>query len=140
MKRLMKNGIKGLLALACMLALSACMTPKPTRENLDTTLSDYQKLIRWEQSASSVLFVPENLKQEYTDKLSGYDKVRIVEFNLKKVDMAQDQKSAKVSVEYVYHQATGISIKVLRDVQSWVFSAETQPTGWQLTSMPPSFP
>ena len=58
MKRLMKNGIKGLLALACMLALSACMTPKPTRENLDTTLSDYQKLIRWEQSASSVLFVP----------------------------------------------------------------------------------
>lgn len=140
MNRILRRGLAVMLSLVCLLALGACMTPKPTRENLETTIRDYQKLIRWEESAGSVLFVPEPLKEEYIDKLAGFDKVRIVDLQLKKVDLAPDMMSAKVTVEYVYHQASGINIKVLRDVQSWVFSPETKPTGWQLTSMPPRFP
>lgn len=131
------------LAAVALLILSGCATiaeMKISRETLDNTIRDYQQLIRWQESASAVVFVSEPMIPTYLEKATGYNRVRIVDYRIKSVDFSKEQKKATVVVEYDYHLKSGLTIKTVVDTQKWVYVQNIPSEGWKLTSYPPAFP
>jgi hypothetical protein len=113
---------------------------KITRETLDTSVRDYQQLIRWQEVSSAAFLVSEPMRPEYLEKATGFNRVKVVDYRIKGVDFSKEQKKATVIVEYDYHLKSGLTIKTVVDTQTWQYFDTIEPEGWRLTSYPPAFP
>lgn len=129
-----------LFVVAVLLMLSGCSSMKATRESLDENLRSYNQSLRWQEGPSAVSLVAEVMKPQYLDMATGFNRVRIVDYRVKAVDLKPEQKRATVLVEYDYHLKSGLTIKTVLDTQKWEYVDSVKPEGWRLTSYPPAFP
>lgn len=110
------------------------------RDNLDEKAQEYHRLIRWQETNGSVAYVADALRPAYLERVSVFEKVKVVDFKIKHVDLAPNRETATVSVEYQYHLKNSTNVKTLTDTQKWEFYPDAKPSGWRITSLPPIFP
>ena len=128
------------LAVTVMLMTSGCASMKINRETLNDNVQGYHQLIRWQEVSGAVAFVSEPMQATYLDKVTGLNRVKIIDYRIKSVDFSKEQKKATVIVEYDYHLKSGVTIKTIVDTQIWEYLDTAEPVGWRLTTYPPAFP
>lgn len=127
------------LALALFLLLGGCASLMPLRASLDDSVRDYQRLLRWNESTGAAAYVAGPLQTEYLQRIKPMEKVRIVEYDIKRVVLKEETKKAEVTVEFKYYMLDSATVKSVVDTQKWEYEPDAKPSGWRLTSFPPEF-
>jgi len=72
--------------------------------------------------------------------MAALDKIKIVEYEIKRVELTDKDMKAQVTVEFKYHHLDTIVVKSVVDEQKWEYESEGKQVGWHLISLPPEFP
>lgn len=68
---------------------------------------------------------------------SDFKKFHVISYSPKKIEFSDDKSKAVQTVEIEYYRRDSMRQKVLRDLQEWIYQAETQQ--WILNSGLPQF-
>lgn len=129
-----------LLALAPALLFWGCASMLVPGEMLDSSIRSYQQMIRWQEPNGAAAFVEPEHRAEYLERVAALDKIKIVEYEIKRVELTDKDMKAQVTVEFKYHHLDSIVVKSVVDEQRWEYESEGKQVGWHLITLPPEFP
>ena len=123
--------------LLLMLALAACRSMTGTGEDLQRSVREYNRLLRWQEGGEAVARFVQPLHQpDYLKRPGGDQAPRIVDYRVGAVSWLSPGSVAIVPVELDYYLLPSATVKTVVDSQEWRY---TEGQGWQITSPPPAF-
>ena len=121
------------------LSIEGCASTQKnkTLNTFDERSRLYGRLLRWREYEGAVNMIRHQDESEVKVNLEDYKDVRVTDYEIKKVIMDEDLKTAVVQAEIAYYIETTNSVTKLRDTQNWwyVEDAET----WFLDDDLPAF-
>lgn len=121
------------------LSIEGCASTQKnkTLRTFDERSRLYGRLLRWREYEGAVGMIRHQDESEVKVNFEDYKDVRVTDYEIKKVIMDEDLKSAVVQAEIAYYIETTNTVTKLRDTQNWwyVEDAET----WFLDDDLPNF-
>lgn len=119
------------------LILAACQSMTGTGEDLQRSIREYNRLLRWQEGGEAVTrFVQPGHQPDYLKRPRGETAPYIVDYRVGTVSWLSPGSVAVVPVELDYYLLPSATVKTVVDNQEWRY---TEGQGWQITSPPPSF-
>lgn len=120
-------------------SLGGCATKKKneTLRTFDETTRLYGRLLRWREFEGAVNMIRHQDESSVEVNLDELKDLRVTDYEIKKVVMGEDLKTAEVEADISYYFETTNTVKKLRDTQSWWYLEEA--TKWFLDDDFPAF-
>lgn len=132
-----KGVTRWMYAALVLLVLSACQSMTGTGEDLQRSVSEYNRMLRWQEGSEAVArFVQPRHQPDYLKRSSGEGAPHIVDYRVGTVSWLSPGSVAVVPVELDYYLLPSATVKTVVDSQEWRY---TEGQGWQITSPPPAF-
>ncbi len=123
---------------AMLLVLTACRALNGTGEDLQRSVSAYNRMQRWQEGSEAVArFVVPLHQPDYLRHATGDQAPHIVDYRIGQLTWQTPGSVALVPVELDYYIPPSVTVKTIVDQQEWHY---TEGQGWQITSPPPEFP
>ena len=97
----------------------------------------YGRLLRWREYEGAVAMIRHQDESSVEVNLEDYKDLRVTNYEIKKVAMGEDLKTAVVEADISYYFETTNAVKQLRDTQSWWYAEEAET--WFLDDDLPAF-
>jgi len=119
--------------------LSSCATKKKntTLSTFDSTIRLYGRLLRWKEYEGAVNMIRHQDESSVEIDLDAFKDLRVTDYEVKKVVMGEDLKTAEVEAEISYYYETTNSVETIRDIQSWWYLEDAEE--WYLDDDLPAF-
>jgi len=108
-----------------------------TLSTFDETTRLYGRLLRWREYEGAVNMIRHQDESSVAVNLDKYKDLRVTDYEIKKVVMGDDLKTAVVEADISYYFETTNTVKNLRDTQSWWYLEEAEK--WFLDDDLPAF-
>ena len=108
-----------------------------TLSTFDETTRLYGRLLRWREFEGAVNMIRHQDESSVAVDIEQYDDLRVTDYEIKKVVMGDDLKTAEVEADISYYFETTNTVKKLRDTQSWWYLEEAEK--WFLDDDLPAF-
>ncbi len=132
-----KTTARWMYAALVLLVLSACQSMTGTGEDLQRSVREYNRLLRWQEGNEAVTrFVQPRRQPDYLKRPGREEAPQIVDYRVGTVSWLSPGSVAVVPVELDYYLLPSATVKTVVDSQEWRY---TEGQGWQITSPPPSF-
>lgn len=119
-----------------LLMLAGCATAKEMYYNVDETINEYNRLVRWQQwSAILERYVETGGREAYIEAIPEIRKAQIVDYRVIVKSGNKEDKEQKVQVEFDYYLPPALKLLTVEDRQTWRYTED----GWRLSSSPPTF-
>lgn len=126
-----------LYAALVVLVLSACQSMTGTGEDLQRSIREYNRMLRWQEGSEAVTrFVQPRRQPDYLKRPHGEEAPHVVDYRVGTVSWLSPGSVAVVPVELDYYLLPSATVKTVVDNQEWRY---TEGQGWQITSPPPAF-
>ena len=121
------------------LALQGCASTQKnkTLNSFDETTRLYGRLLRWREYEGAVNMIRHQDESTVEVNLDDFDDLRVTDYEIKKVAMGDDLKTAVVHVEISYYFETTNAVNTIRDTQNWWYLEEAEK--WFLDDDLPAF-
>ena len=121
------------------LSIEGCASTQKnkTLNTFDERSRLYGRLLRWREYEGAVNMIRHQDESEVEVNLEDYKDVRVTDYEIKRVAMGEDLKTAIVEAEISYYFETTNAVKTLRDTQSWWYAEEAET--WFLDGDLPAF-
>ncbi len=124
--------IGGLLMLAASHSLAG------TGEDLQRSVKEYNRLLRWQEGDTAVVRFVQPLRQpDYLQHGPGREPAHVVDYRIGPINWQTPGSVAVVPVEVDYYVPPSVTVKTTLDNEEWHY---TEGQGWQITSAPPEYP
>jgi len=119
--------------------LQSCASTKKnkTLNSFDQTTRLYGRMLRWQEYEGAVNLIRHQDESDVEVNLDGYKDLRITGYEIKKVVMGDDLKTAVVTAEIAYYFEPTNAVKTIRDSQNWWYSEDAEK--WFLDDEFPAF-
>lgn len=123
--------------------LSGCASPitkhkeKKTLTAFDERIKLYGRLLRWEEYEAAVNMVRHKDESPVDKNLERFKNLRVTDYEIKKVALDTEYKSAVVEAEISFYFENTNSVKTIRDIQTWWLYEESNI--WFIDSGLPKF-
>ena len=97
----------------------------------------YGRLLRWKEYEAAINLIRHKDESPVEVNLDAYDDLRIVDYEIKRALINEDNVSAKVEAEISYYFETQNQVKIIRDTQDWWYLEEAE--NWFLDGELPKF-
>ena len=120
-------------------SLGGCASKKKnqTLSSFDETTRLYGRLLRWREFEGAVNMIRHQDESAVDISLDGYEDLRVTNYEIKKVAMGDDLKTAVVEADISYYYETTNVVKEIRDTQNWWYLEEAEK--WFLDDNLPAF-
>lgn len=108
-----------------------------TLSTFDETTRLYGRVLRWRELEGAVNMIRHQDESSVEVNLDDYKDLRVTDYEIKKVVMGDDLKTAVVEAEISYYYETSNVVKTIRDVQNWWYLEEAEK--WFLDDDFPAF-
>ena len=121
------------------LSLNGCASKQKqkTLNTFDERIRLYGRLLRWKEYEGAVNMIRHQDESTVEVNLDEYKDLRVVDYEVKKVTMGDDLKTAVVEADISYYFETTNSVQNLRDTQSWWYIEDAET--WFLDDDLPAF-
>lgn len=121
------------------ISFSGCASKKKnqTLSSFDETTRLYGRVLRWREYEGAVRMIRHQDESSVEVNLDAYKDLRVTDYEIKRVVMSEDLKSAVVEAEISYYYETTNVVKTLRDSQNWWYQEEAEK--WFLDDDLPAF-
>jgi len=121
------------------ISLGGCASKKKnqTLSTFDETTKLYGRLLRWREFEGAVNMIRHQDESSVDVNLDQYKELRVTDYEIKKVAMGEDLKTAEVAADISYYFETTNAVKKIRDTQSWWYLEESEK--WFLDDDFPAF-
>ena len=121
------------------LSIEGCASTQKnkTLNTFDERSRLYGRLLRWREYEGAVNMIRHQDESEVEVNLDDYKDIRVTDYEIKRVAMGEDLKTAIVEAEVSYYFETTNAVKTLRDTQSWWYVEEAET--WFLDGDLPAF-
>jgi len=128
-----------LTAFICLGSFTGCAAKKKnqTLSTFDERIRLYGRLLRWKEYEGAVNMIRHQDESTVEVDLEAFNDLRVTDYEVKKVVMADDLKTAEVEAEISYYFETTNSVQTIRDMQSWWYIEDT--ATWFLDDELPAF-
>ena len=110
---------------------------KKTLTAFDERIKLYGRLLRWEEYEAAVNMIRHKDESPVDKNLDRFKDLRVTDYEIKKVALDSEYKSAVVEAEVTFYFETTNAVKTIRDVQTWWLYEESNI--WFLDSGLPKF-
>ena len=110
---------------------------KKSLNNFDERIKLYGRLLRWEEYEGAINMIRHKDESPVNVNLDDLEDLRITDYEIKKVALDTEYKSAVVEAEITYYFETTNAIKSIRDIQTWWYFEDSEI--WFLDSGLPKF-
>ena len=110
---------------------------KKSLNNFDERIKLYGRLLRWEEYEGALNMIRHKDESPVNVNLDDFEDLRITDYEIKKVALDTEYKSAVVEAEITYYFETTNAIKSIRDIQTWWYFEDSEI--WFLDSGLPKF-
>ena len=123
--------------------LDGCASPitkhkeKKSLNAFDERIKLYGRMLRWEEFEAAINMIRHKDESPVDTNLDRFKNLRVTDYEIKKVALDTEYKSAVVEAEITFYFETTNSVKTVRDVQTWWFFDESEI--WFLDSGLPKF-
>ena len=120
-------------------SLDGCATKKKnqTLSTFDETTRLYGRLLRWREFEGAVNMIRHQDESTVEINLDGFEDIRVTNYEIKKVVLSEDLKTAVVEADISYYFETTNIVKTIRDMQNWWYLEESEK--WFLDDDFPAF-
>ena len=118
----MRRIVKIVAMLFCGLLMAACVPDKGFREEFESSVKGYNRMLRWQEvvGAGQMYMEPEGRETYLTTAESMRRRgVTITDFRILTMEMLSDKKRGDVMVEFDYYALPSYRIKTLTYKQDW---------------------
>ena len=131
----------GLLLLVALFTACAGEALKSTREDLLSSITGYNDLLRRGEFDKAKSFVVESKQAEFDARAKAAQGVKVAEYRLMRTDFETEKGEEIIDVELKYTISPGSEVKTLIDKQKWsfVYVKEEKKKRWRLFSALPEF-
>ncbi len=121
------------------LSIQGCASTQKnkTLNTFDERSRLYGRLLRWREYEGAVNMIRHQDESTVEVDLEEYKDVRVTDYEIKKVAMGEDLKTAVVHAEISYYFETTNAVKSIRDTQNWWYLEEAET--WFLDGELPAF-
>lgn len=133
-----------IMLLFCVIALTGgceSMTNKKICWQLEQNSKSYNHMIRWnEMDKAAVALPPENLRDEFREKVRASKGVKITDVRVKSQECSPRKGEATVLIDIEYYREPSVTVKTIEDLQKWRYVEEEKDERvWRLMTLPPDF-
>jgi len=120
-------------------SLNGCATKKKnqTLNSFDETTRLYGRLLRWREFEGAVNMIRHQDESTVDISLEGFEDLRVTDYEIKRVVMGEDLKTAIVEADISYYYETTNVVQEIRDTQNWWYLEEAEK--WFLDDDLPAF-
>jgi len=120
-------------------SLGGCAAQKKneTLSTFDERVRLYGRLLRWKEYEGAVNMIRHQDESSVEVDLDAFKDLRVTDYEIKKVVMGDDLKTAEVEAEISYYFETTNSVETIRDMQSWWYMEDA--STWFLDDELPAF-
>lgn len=129
--------LSAFLLLPLMLQGCASTQKNKTLNSFDETTRLYGRLLRWREYEGAVNMIRHQDESTVEVNLDDFEDLRVTDYEIKKVAMGEDLKTAVVDVEISYYFETTNAVNTIRDTQNWWYLEEAEK--WFLDDDFPAF-
>ncbi|MEM7402383.1 MAG: hypothetical protein AAF304_10590 [Pseudomonadota bacterium] len=121
------------------LMLQGCASTQKnkTLNSFDETTRLYGRLLRWREYEGAVNMIRHQDESTVEFNLDDFEDLRVTDYEIKRVAMGEDLKTAVVDVEISYYFETTNAVNTIRDTQNWWYLEEAEK--WYLDDDFPAF-
>lgn len=140
----MPKFVKWLSVLISCLLIAACMPAKGIREEFETSVKGYNRMLRWREipAAGPLYVVPEG-RDQYIATAESIKKreVTITDYRILTMDFLEEKLLGDAVVEFDYYVLPSNRIKTLTYKQDWVYRemGKGKERIWKVKSPLPAF-
>ncbi|MEJ2116275.1 MAG: hypothetical protein P8X88_09640 [Gammaproteobacteria bacterium] len=122
-----------------LISLSGCASKQKqkTLSNFDERIHLYGRLLRWKEYEGAANMIQHQDESSVEIELDTYRDLRVTDYEVKKVMMGDELKTAEVEMEIDYYFETTNSVKTIRDKQTWWYNEKAET--WFLNNDFPAF-
>ncbi|MDH3607851.1 MAG: hypothetical protein OEQ24_01245 [Gammaproteobacteria bacterium] len=120
-------------------SLGGCASKKKnqTLSSFEETTRLYGRLLRWREFEGAVNMIRHQDESTVDISLDGIEDLRVTDYEIKRVVMGEDLKTAIVEADISYYYETTNVVKEIRDTQNWWYLEEAEK--WFLDDNLPAF-
>lgn len=120
-------------------SLSGCASKKKnqTLSTFDETTRLYGRLLRWREFEGAVNMIRHQDESSVEVDIDAYEDLRVTDYEIKKVVMGEDLKTAVVEADISYYFETTNAVEKIRDTQNWWYLEDAEK--WFLDDDLPAF-
>ncbi len=120
-------------------SISGCASKKKnqTLSTFDETTRLYGRLLRWREYEGAVNMIRHQDESTVEIDIEAYNDLRVTDYEIKKVVMGEELKTAVVEADISYYFETTNVVKKIRDTQNWWYLEEAEK--WFLDDDFPAF-
>lgn len=126
---------------ACLISISligcASRQKQKSLNTFDERIRLYGRLLRWKEYEGAINMIRHQDESPVDVNLEDYNDLRVVDYEIKKVAINDDHKSAMVNAEISYYYETRNTVTTIRDTQNWWYLEEAE--NWFLDGSLPAF-
>ena len=125
--------------LLTLFSFQGCASTKKnqTLNTFDERTRLYGRLLRWKEYEGAVNMIRHKDESSVEVNLDDFNDLRVTDYEIKKVVMGEDLKTAIVQAEISYYFETTNAVKTMRDNQNWWYVEEAET--WFLDDDLPAF-
>ena len=122
-----------------LISLSSCASKQKqkTLNSFDERIRLYGRLLRWKEYEGAANMIQHQDESSVEIDLDVYKDLRVTDYEVKKVVMGDELKTAEVEAEINYYFETANSVETIRDKQSWWYNEDAET--WFLDDDLPAF-
>ncbi len=122
-----------------LISLSGCASKQKQKilNSFDERIYLYGRLLRWKEYEGAANMIKHQDESSVEIDFDAYKDLRITDYEVKKVVMGDELKTAEVEAEIDYYFETTSSVETVRDKQSWWYNEKVE--NWFLDDDFPSF-
>ena len=139
------NRSKILLVAAITLLFNGCGIFKDLKNvnigsEFDQSSKGYLNLLRWQEFESALAkYVSIPLQEEYRLKIKDAEKVKIVDYRVKRTECDPVKGDGLVVAELDYYRPPSVTVKTVVDTQKWSYEGRDDMRSWRLMTLLPDF-
>lgn len=120
-------------------SLTGCASKKKnqTLNTFDETTRLYGRLLRWREYEGAVNMIRHQDESVVEVDIGAFKDLRVTDYEIKKVVMGEDLKTAVVDADISYYYETTNTVEIIRDTQNWWYLEEAEK--WFLDDDFPAF-
>ena len=108
-----------------------------TLNSFDETTRLYGRLLRWREFEGAANMIRHQDESSVEINVDDYKDLRVTDYEIKRVEMGEDLKTAVVDVDISYYFETTNAVNTIRDTQNWWYLEEAEK--WYLDDDFPAF-
>lgn len=135
----MMRVVIGLLCLAC-LTLTACAVRPGLGEELDRSVKEYNRMLRWRELENAVLtYTDPEQREQYQKQAETLIKqgISVTDFRILSTQYLPENQSGAVVAEFDYFILPSNRVKTISHRQEWVYRESSK--SWKLKNGLPPF-